>query len=321
MSYVWKNCKEKGSRKLMLLAIADNANDDGFAYPSVETLAQKTCMTERNAQKTVDYLEEKGFVRVFNRTAEDGSEQCYSNLYQVFMGVEKAVPQDIRGKKKERLSSRGRVSWATGEGVVGDSGRVSPVTSESSLEPSVESSEKESPIIPKNKKSLKQKGEEIDDLNQAISEFKQIPATRPSVKSLAFLLKGGKNGKKDLQEMEYPATGDEFRAFVYWMEVSHKYTDLKTFAADHTWIAWFNRFRDDKIRHDNAIKLVIERRKQSSVEGNSRLVIPSGSDTIQNTTDPNAKVQQVARYEEIFDSSEDKLAWFLNTTNTTKPDG
>ena len=47
MTLVWKHSKKGGTALLLLLAIADFANDDGVAWPSLATLAHRIRMTER----------------------------------------------------------------------------------------------------------------------------------------------------------------------------------------------------------------------------------------------------------------------------------
>lgn len=44
MAKVWELSANRGNDLLMLLAIADFADDDGNAYPSVQTLAHKCRM-------------------------------------------------------------------------------------------------------------------------------------------------------------------------------------------------------------------------------------------------------------------------------------
>jgi len=52
---VWDHSAASGSFLLMLLAIADFADDDGNAYPSVPTLARKCRMKPRNANYIVGH--------------------------------------------------------------------------------------------------------------------------------------------------------------------------------------------------------------------------------------------------------------------------
>ena len=56
MSHVWEHSQHKGGDLLLLLAIADHADDHGQAFPSIKLLAQKTRMTERNVQLVIKRL-------------------------------------------------------------------------------------------------------------------------------------------------------------------------------------------------------------------------------------------------------------------------
>lgn len=65
MSIVWECSRAKASELLVLLAIADCANDDGTdAYPSLPKLAQKSRMTARGVQYVIERLEALGEIRV-----------------------------------------------------------------------------------------------------------------------------------------------------------------------------------------------------------------------------------------------------------------
>ena len=62
---------------LVLLAIANHANDEGYCWPSVETLAAKTRYTERHVVRVIQALEHDGWLQInrqrgkFNRYAID----------------------------------------------------------------------------------------------------------------------------------------------------------------------------------------------------------------------------------------------------------
>lgn len=61
MSRVWECSRHKGSELLLLLAIADFADDRGTnAYPSTETLAKKVRLSERSVQYLLRKLESSG---------------------------------------------------------------------------------------------------------------------------------------------------------------------------------------------------------------------------------------------------------------------
>lgn len=78
MARVWAGSKHGGSALLMLLAIADFADDDGNAYPSVATLATKCRMKPRNAQFVLRELRLSGELEVRENEGPRGT-----NLYRV----------------------------------------------------------------------------------------------------------------------------------------------------------------------------------------------------------------------------------------------
>lgn len=66
------------ARKLVLLKLADNANDDGICFPSYQYIADKCEMTRRSAINHIEYLIKMGLVSKKERKNKDGS---ISNLY------------------------------------------------------------------------------------------------------------------------------------------------------------------------------------------------------------------------------------------------
>lgn len=76
MSLVWSHGPEAPHQRLMMLAIADNANDRGVAWPSVATLAAKCSVQERAAQYTLQTLQHEGWLAIEERPGR-------SNYYRV----------------------------------------------------------------------------------------------------------------------------------------------------------------------------------------------------------------------------------------------
>jgi hypothetical protein len=64
MAQVWEYSPAKGSELLLLLALADNANDAGICYPGVKTLARKIRMTPRNTQILLRKLDAAGLIAI-----------------------------------------------------------------------------------------------------------------------------------------------------------------------------------------------------------------------------------------------------------------
>jgi Helix-turn-helix domain len=82
MSKVWQ-LRLKSTIKLVLMALADAADDDGNCWPSVPTLARKTCMDERSVQRILKYLKENTFIEINPRYRTDGSPT--SNGYRILL--------------------------------------------------------------------------------------------------------------------------------------------------------------------------------------------------------------------------------------------
>ncbi len=63
MTAVWDREDLASTHKLVLLALADWANDEGLCWPSINRLAIKTSMAGRSVQRLIRQLEDMGFVR------------------------------------------------------------------------------------------------------------------------------------------------------------------------------------------------------------------------------------------------------------------
>lgn len=60
MSLVWERSDLQGTKLLALLAIADNANDEGYAWPGQDYLAAKTRQSDRNVRRVLDAVIQSG---------------------------------------------------------------------------------------------------------------------------------------------------------------------------------------------------------------------------------------------------------------------
>jgi hypothetical protein len=81
MSRVWEDSPQKGGDLIVLLALADWANDEGHCWPSMPTLAAKARMSERNVQKILTRLKDEGEIEIFNGGFISG--QNRTNTYKV----------------------------------------------------------------------------------------------------------------------------------------------------------------------------------------------------------------------------------------------
>lgn len=88
------------ARKLVLLKLADNANDDGVCFPSYQYIADKCEMSKRSAISHIDDLIKMGFVSKKARKNKDGSS---TNLY--LLHLTKGSENSALGGEKFALGS------------------------------------------------------------------------------------------------------------------------------------------------------------------------------------------------------------------------
>ena len=89
MDRVWKNSMQSGGKLLLLLAIADFANDKGMAYPGIDTLAEKTRQSRRTVQRQLAELEAEQEIAI-----EPGTGRSNTNTYWVLTGFEPNLKQE-----------------------------------------------------------------------------------------------------------------------------------------------------------------------------------------------------------------------------------
>jgi len=80
MQRVWEHADIQGNDLLVLLALADWANDDGLCWPSIPRIATKARVSVRTAQYTIRRLVARGYV-----TLEPGGGRRHPNRYMVQM--------------------------------------------------------------------------------------------------------------------------------------------------------------------------------------------------------------------------------------------
>lgn len=76
MSAIFESKSLGPTERLVMLALADHADDDGRCYPSIPRLCQRTGLSERAVQTNTRKLTEQGYIRVV-----EGGGKGKSNLY------------------------------------------------------------------------------------------------------------------------------------------------------------------------------------------------------------------------------------------------
>jgi len=103
MSAVWEDSEHKGSALIFMLAIADNADDLGVAWPGYEYLAHKTRMSRRTVMRLATTCAESGEIWMMHRDRQQ------SNVYIVTVGLSLLELQEaaIKASKMGALPTTG----------------------------------------------------------------------------------------------------------------------------------------------------------------------------------------------------------------------
>ena len=103
MSAVWANAPVRGGRLLILLALADFANDNGICWPSVETLGKKARLKRRQTQDILKKLRDTRLVVFDKGTGPHGV-----NTYKVNPeGVQFPHPVQVLAQGVRQSAKRG----------------------------------------------------------------------------------------------------------------------------------------------------------------------------------------------------------------------
>lgn len=95
MSAVWEDKRiDNQSDLLVMLAIADFANDKGFAWPSIDSISSKSRHSDRGVQKILSRLQTNGFLEI-----KRGAGPYDTNVYQLRVNRgEPGSPSPERGE-------------------------------------------------------------------------------------------------------------------------------------------------------------------------------------------------------------------------------
>lgn len=98
MARVWGHSRHGGTELLLMLAIADFADDEGNAYPAVGTLAEKCRMSSRNANHLLANLRESGELEIRLNEGPRGT-----NRYRIVLPGLEGMKRTTRAKPPQPL--------------------------------------------------------------------------------------------------------------------------------------------------------------------------------------------------------------------------
>lgn len=122
MSRVWDNAAAlEGTQLLMLLALADHANDEGVCWPKMDRLAQKVRVGVRQAQRLVRELEHGGYISVAQGVGR-GNPSLVTILNKCEASAEKVTSGARKGDMHDTISPIKGDTHDTFSPIKGDAG-------------------------------------------------------------------------------------------------------------------------------------------------------------------------------------------------------
>lgn len=206
-------------RKLVLLKLADQANDDGICWPSYETIAEACEVDRRSVMRHVKKLEEDGFLRV-ERVYDTKNKKNASNRYH--LTIEK-------GLKKQKCVNASSDNLSLG--VVSDCHQGGDTESLGVVTDCHQGSDTESPkpiIEPIN----------IEPINESIVENEKKKKSETKKTATAK-----KKPKRDFEQFEF-SDNQKTKCVEYGINIDSLLTEFKDYhgARGNQFVDWSQAF-------------------------------------------------------------------------------
>ncbi len=91
MAQCWRLTGLSSTEKLVLIALADQSDEEGYCWPSVATIAERTCLADRSVQRSIQSLVDRGILTV------DKSKGGRTNSYLIQANGDTVTPLSTNG--------------------------------------------------------------------------------------------------------------------------------------------------------------------------------------------------------------------------------
>lgn len=119
-----------GATKLVLLKLADNANDDGQCFPSYKNIAEHCEMNRRTVMRHIEKLKQMGFIEITYRRDKDKN-MNRSNVYTLTIENGDVSKQDTADQGSDKLTPPKKQGGGDTESLGGDRGSLGGSDTES----------------------------------------------------------------------------------------------------------------------------------------------------------------------------------------------
>jgi biotin operon repressor len=93
--WAWAQKGMKANHKLVLLSLANYANDDNRCWPSYNTIADETGLSRSSIIRASNELKKNGYIEILHRNNTNGSNTSNVFLLKIQLTVEQVKPNDV----------------------------------------------------------------------------------------------------------------------------------------------------------------------------------------------------------------------------------
>ncbi|HCZ8848598.1 TPA: helix-turn-helix domain-containing protein [Proteus mirabilis] len=199
-------------RKLVLVKLADNANDQGEAWPSVAYIAEQCEISVRSVQNHITELEKMGLLKTEFRKSANGLNQ--SNIYHLLLRepVNSGAGNAPSGANNAGGSGAGDAPTGAGDSKTGagDAPRIS-----------------KDPVIDPNNKNIKSRSEKSKAKTSLPDDFKPTAIHGEKALSAGLVLNDEFEKFCDYHASKGSMFIDWNRAFNYWLGQAKQFKPQK----------------------------------------------------------------------------------------------
>ncbi|WP_368936565.1 helix-turn-helix domain-containing protein [Proteus penneri] len=192
-------------RKLVLVKLADNANDQGEAWPSVAYIAEQCEISVRSVQNHITELEKMGLLRTEFRKSANGLNQ--SNIYHLLL---REPVNSGAGNAPSGANNAGGSGAGDSKTGAGDAPRIS-----------------KDPVIDPNNKNIKSRSEKSKAKTSLPDDFKPTAIHGEKALSAGLVLNDEFEKFCDYHASKGSMFIDWNRAFNYWLGQAKQFKPQK----------------------------------------------------------------------------------------------
>lgn len=230
-------------RKMVLIKLADQANDDGVCWPSYESIARSCEISRRSVVTHIQWLEDNGFLRI-ERRYNAAESKNFSNRYHLTLGSAKQFKKASKSKGGAN-AALGKIKNDDANAALGDAGNALGSATDA---PSNSAGAAPKPISKPINESVKESG---------TTKKKKVAVVKPdelSQQTWDDLLELRKSKKAPLSATAWKMADNAIEAIQY--KTGHSIEQIVTVWVARGWTTvkeewYFNHIKNDQTQQTN----------------------------------------------------------------------